>query len=204
MKYHSHSYNDALAFVRTKRIIVCPNQAFVSQLMLLESCAFDISHLGEDVLNPNIDNPYDPYEEIGNERARNQRKAQRPRDAIPPWEREPAKWCEATFTSDADWERFRECVKAACKPPHHVPLLGDEAEVWKDVGKQAVKLAKLAGRYIIDSNAGISSRGESGAGLRTRLDNYKPIENVYTPSGDIPWGGKPSPVVKKVRGAFFS
>ncbi|KAA8897506.1 protein-tyrosine phosphatase-like protein, partial [Sphaerosporella brunnea] len=41
MKYHSRPYKDALAFVRTKRVIVCPNKAFVSQLELLESCAFD-------------------------------------------------------------------------------------------------------------------------------------------------------------------
>lgn len=113
MKYHSRPYKDALAFVRTKRVIVCPNKAFVSQLELLESCAFDVSHLGPELLNPNIDNPYDPYAELDGEGSRSSRQAQRIRNAIPAWERSPVDWCEVGFKSNNDRKLFMECVKAA-------------------------------------------------------------------------------------------
>jgi hypothetical protein len=142
MKYHSRPYKDALSFVRTRRIIVCPNKAFVAQLELLESCAFDVAHLGPELLNPNIDNPYDPYAELDNERSRTTRKVQRSRDAIPAWERDPVAWCETAFKTEKDAQKFKECVKIACK---HSPMFhnSNDAEDWQETGQNAQSLARL-------------------------------------------------------------
>jgi hypothetical protein len=142
MKYHARPYNDALTFVRTRRTIVCPNKAFVSQLELLESCAFEVAHLGPELLNPNIDNPYDPYAELDNERSRTSRKAQRSRDAIPAWQRNPVDWCETSFKTEKDAQMFKECVKIACK---HSPMFRnqEEAEDWQEMGEYVRSLARL-------------------------------------------------------------
>ncbi|KAF8535494.1 protein-tyrosine phosphatase-like protein [Trichophaea hybrida] len=101
MKNYCLDFTAALSLVREKRQIVNPNHAFVSQLYLLHSTNFDLSHLGPEVLNQPIDNPYDPDE-------RQQ-----------PWERHPELW-----------RCFLECSQSLLKlglvstPPAAVDSIG--------------------------------------------------------------------------------
>ncbi|KAI5842821.1 protein-tyrosine phosphatase-like protein [Tricharina praecox] len=143
MKHHGKTFGNALDFVRNRRRMVHPNQAFVAQLMLLESTGFDISHLGEDLLNPNIENPYDPNE--FEERPRRRRSK----------ENEAAKLIKTTmvskkeeqyipvaFASGEDHETFKGCVEEV------EPLIQAGEERWKKVfeiarGLEAAVTAQL-------------------------------------------------------------
>ena len=103
MKHHQLPYADALKLVRRKRRIVNPNHAFVSQLLLLQDSQFDLSHLDPELLEQQIDNPYDP-DEFADEAARKQlrREARRQREA--------ATTCAVTFADEEAHRLWTECA----------------------------------------------------------------------------------------------
>ncbi|KAF8249998.1 phosphatases II [Wilcoxina mikolae CBS 423.85] len=141
MKNYCLDFAAALSLVREKRQIVNPNHAFVSQLHLLHSTNFDLSHLGPEVLNQPIDNPYDP-DEFPEETLRRERRRRQQ-----PWERHPELWVRTAFKTEEDRDAFLECSQSLPKlglvsaPPEAVDstaaaapsedaLTEDPADVW--------------------------------------------------------------------------
>jgi hypothetical protein len=110
MKNYCLNFTAALRLVREKRQIVNPNHAFVSQLHLLHSTNFDLSHLGPEVLNQPIDNPYDP-DEFPEEALRRERRRRQQ-----PWERHPELWVRTAFKTEEDRDTFLECARELLEP----------------------------------------------------------------------------------------
>jgi len=108
MKHHDLTYRLARELVKSKRSIVHPNHAFVVQLQLLKDCNFDLTHLGPELLEQQIENPYNPNE-FDEEYIRQARKEKKKEELLPVWER-TGQWAEVKFADKQQSARFYDAI----------------------------------------------------------------------------------------------
>jgi len=144
MKHHGKTFGNALDFVRKSRPRVRPNPAFVAQLMLLESTGFDLSHLGDELLNPNIENPYDPYDLEDRPRRRRSKEngASRAIEAPAAAVKEEVQYVPVAFASEADCETFKSCVREV------EPVVQAAEQRWKKIAELAKGLEAFVAAQV--------------------------------------------------------
>jgi hypothetical protein len=108
MKHHDLTYKLARELVKSQRPIVHPNHAFVVQLQLLKDCNFDLTHLGPELLEQQIENPYDPNE-FDEDYIRQARKEKKKEELLPVWER-TGQWAEVKFADRRQSARFYDAI----------------------------------------------------------------------------------------------
>jgi len=181
MKHHGKTFGNALDFVRNRRKMVHPNQAFVAQLMLLESTGFDLSHLGEDLLNPNIENPYDPYEfeERPRRRRSKENEAAKLIKAPVAAKKEEEQCIPVTFASEADHETFKGCVEEV------EPLIQAGEERWKKVAEIARGLeAIVAAQVKLYGPVGNNKLTNTAAAVRDWKVKQKEATKAIVPASE--------------------